>query len=474
MQNNRYRYLLLLMDLIGIVASFRLAFFIRYETGLFGEGIYHEPFEFYVYGIVMSIGVWILLYFSLDLDRIQGPQDITIAGSNFVTAIIIFFATVLAGAFLAKTFYSRLLLVFFFGLIVLVLLGTRLTMRAWLKNLKDRGIGMRRVVIVGRSELARELGERIHKHQELQYDLVGFLYPAKVRSNGETPNGAAWGSKDLAGELRRRNIQEVIFTVPIRRDTEILEFIASCQKEKIQVKLIPEYYELHQHQIRSLDIDGIPLFELRETSMAPVFEVFKTAMDLLLGSVLFLVFLPVMAVVGLLLYIASGGRVIEREERIGRGGRPFLMYRFDIRPLAPSPAGGEFTWRNRLGRFLHRYSFSELPQLWNVLKGDMSIVGPRPETGDRVRHYSAWHQRRLQFKPGMTGLAQVKGLRGFDSTDLKTKYDLEYAANYTPLLDITLILATLGTLFMRRKGLHIEFEMNAEKVTGGALRPKSV
>jgi lipopolysaccharide/colanic/teichoic acid biosynthesis glycosyltransferase len=127
------------------------------------------------------------------------------------------------------------------------------------------------------------------------------------------------------------------------------------------------------------------------------------------------------------------------------------MYRFNVsagdEPLLPNSRN----WKVRFCRFLHHYSFSELPQLWNVLKGDMGIVGPRPETPERVRHYSAWHMRRLRVKPGITGLAQVRGLRGFDSSDLKTKYDLEYVATFSLLMDLTLMAATINTLLRRRK-----------------------
>ncbi|MGH9432950.1 MAG: sugar transferase, partial [Terriglobia bacterium] len=142
---------------------------------------------------------------------------------------------------------------------------------------------------------------------------------------------------------------------------------------------------------------------------------------------------------------------IKREVRIGLGGKPFSLYRFDLSVVEDAVPGTGESLYFRFARLVLRYSGSELPQLWNVLKGDMSLVGPRPESPERVRHYSVWHQRRLQLKPGITGLAQVKGLRGPDSSDLKTKYDLEYAANYSPIIDLALVLATTNTLIARRR-----------------------
>jgi lipopolysaccharide/colanic/teichoic acid biosynthesis glycosyltransferase len=310
---------------------------------------------------------------------------------------------------------------------------------------------VRRVVIVGQSDIARELGNRIRQHQELNYELLGFLNPTAQRGQASPPNPEQTSSEEIARELAIMKVDELIFTTPIRRETAILEFIVTCQKLGIQVKLIPEYYDLHTKQIASSSIDGIPILELREAALDPLSSTLKLLLDYSAATILVILFSPAIFLISLLLAVFSKGHFLWRETRIGMGGRPFVMFRFNVsaadEPLLPNSGN----WKVRFCRFLHRYSLSELPQLWNVLRGDMGIVGPRPETPERVRRYSAWHRRRLQVKPGITGLAQVRGLRGFDSSDLKTKYDLEYVATFSLLMDLTLMVATINTLLRRRK-----------------------
>jgi len=357
----------------------------------------------------------------------------------------------LAGSYLARTYYSRLLLIFLSGLLVSFLFLTRFLHLSIMRALRKYGIGLRRVVIVGQSELARELANRIRNRRELNYEFAGFLFPTISRSDVKFPHAASGPSEDVATELALRKVHELLFAIPVRRDTETLEFIAACQKRGITVKLVPEYYQLHTNQIQSFSIDGIPVLELKEISLEPPYQLLKLFLDYALGVPLAVISLPFIVAIGVVLVCVRHGKVFTGDARIGLHGRPFVLYQFNVetgRTLAP---GEERSWGVRFCNFLLRYSLSELPQLWNVLKGDMSLVGPRPERWERVRYYSAWHKRRLQLKPGITGLAQVNGLRGSDSSDKKTKYDLEYAANFSPFLDIALMLATMATVLRRRK-----------------------
>jgi lipopolysaccharide/colanic/teichoic acid biosynthesis glycosyltransferase len=404
--------------------------------------------------IMLALGAWILLFHAFQLDSCDVlGWDLPLAISRILTGLLALTVVLLAGSYMAKAYYSRLVLAFFPPLLGLLLLANRLAYQFLLQQLREYGVGVRKVAIVGQSDLARELGRRIVAHKELNYELAGYIYPTLNRNHFHEPatHLETGGSEEMARALANRNVDELIFTTPLRRDTGVLEFVAHCQKQGLQVKLIPEYYDLHTQQIESRSIDGIPIFELREISLDPSAHFLKATIDYSIAFVLFILFLPLMAAIGALLGVLGTGPIVRRERRVGFHGHPFLMYRFDLSAADTRPSTPAQSRKARFCRFLHRYSLSELPQLWNVLKGDMSIVGPRPETPDRVRHYSEWHMRRLQVKPGITGLAQVRGLRGFDSSDLKTKQDLEYVATFSPILDLTLIVATLGTLVRRRK-----------------------
>jgi lipopolysaccharide/colanic/teichoic acid biosynthesis glycosyltransferase len=501
------KYFLLIADLAAIVLAFRIAYFLRYESGLFrylSARLPTPPFAAYDYAIMLSLGTWILIFLLYGAHHFPGLGESPFAAAKLITASAFLIASLLAGMYLARAYYSRLLFVFLSILVLCFLLATRVIYQVLLKHLRKYGVGLRRVVIVGHSELAAELAERIERRLDLHYQLVGYLAPAagRVQENGHAKNGGSEPllseSETMARELAARDVDELLFAIPIRRKTETLEFIAHCQRMGIVIKCVPEYYDLHTSHIESFSIDGIPILEMKETSLHPSHRVAKRIIDLVLAVCLLPVVIPTAVLVSLALYLGSR-RVVKRETRIGLDGKPFTLYRFDVDPpsgrheadnasgyglgggvvapascrpgdsLVPSSrqeqsdgAAGFFNvgvrgaaaaparWCARVARFLDRYSLSELPQIWNVIKGDMSFVGPQPESPERVRHYSAWHKRRLQIKPGITGLAQVKGLRENDSSDLKTKFDLEYAANYTPLVDLALVLATFSTLISRR------------------------
>lgn len=450
MRLNLLKYGLLFVDLLTIVVSFRLVYFFRYESGWVGSTEGRLPFGAYWVAIFLALGVWILLFHAMGLDRFRAGLNISFEIAHFTLAFIILIGSLLAGSYLAQIYYSRLLLLLLSALLFVHLLGVRVCYLASLKGLRRYGLGIHRIVIVGQSDLARELGDRIQQHPELCCELVGFLFPVGNRTQQTAPSTAVGGSEEIARQLLEKKIDELIFAVPVRRESEVLEFIAYCQKLGIAIRLVPEYYELHTSQISSFSIDGIPLLELKEPSLRPPNQFLKSLTDYLVASLLLLLFSPLLVLIGLTLYLGSG-KIVSREVRVGRGEIRFGMYRFNIGLAETASAGEDRSWIVAFCRLLHRYSLSELPQLFNVLRGEMSVVGPRPETLERVRHYSAWHRRRLQLKPGITGLAQIKGLRGVDSSDLKTKYDLEYAANPSLLLDFTLLLSTIGTLLKRGK-----------------------
>jgi exopolysaccharide biosynthesis polyprenyl glycosylphosphotransferase len=463
MKGQRAKYLLLFGDLAAIALAFRVAYFLRYESGLFASlsRLPTPPFAAYDYAIMLSLGTWILIFLLYGANHFPGLGESPLAAAKLITASVFLTASLLAGMYLAKAFYSRLLLLFLAVLVLVFLLVTRALYQILLKRLRKYGVGLRRVVIVGHSDLAAELAERIERRLDLHYELVGYLAPAggRLQENGHTRTAAGEPllseSESMARELAARNVDELLFAIPIRRKTETLEFIAHCQRIGITIKCVPEYYDLHTSHIESFSIDGIPILEMKETSLHPSHRVAKRIIDLILAACLLPLVAPLAGLISSLLRLGSRP-VIRRETRIGLDGRPFTLYRFDTgsceADVAEAPAGPvrPVGWPARLAKFLDRYSLSELPQVWNVIKGDMSFVGPQPESPERVRHYSAWHRRRLQIKPGITGLAQVRGLREKDSSDLKTKFDLEYAANYTPLVDLALMLATFSTLVSRR------------------------
>jgi FlaA1/EpsC-like NDP-sugar epimerase len=253
MKGKLTKYLLLLADLAAIVLAFRVAYFLRYETGFFRSlsQLPTPPFAAYDYAIMLSLGTWVLIFLLYGANHFPALGQSPLAGAKLITASVFLIGSLLAGMYLAKAFYSRLLLLFLSVLVLLFLVATRAFYQILLKRLRKYGLGVRRVVIVGHSELASELAGRIEKRLDLHYELVGYLAPTagRIQDNGHAASGGGEPvlseSESMARGLAALNVDELLFAIPIRRQTETLEFIAHCQKVGITIKCVPEYYDLH-------------------------------------------------------------------------------------------------------------------------------------------------------------------------------------------------------------------------------------
>jgi lipopolysaccharide/colanic/teichoic acid biosynthesis glycosyltransferase len=182
------------------------------------------------------------------------------------------------------------------------------------------------------------------------------------------------------------------------------------------------------------------VLSLQEHNPPAISFVLKRAIDVVMSLGILVFVFPLFLFAALLVY-SKKGRAFRGELRCGNGGIPFWMYRLNVERHSTS--------RERYERLLVRWSLTELPQLWNVLRGDMSLVGPRPESPERVKYYSEWQRQRLKVRAGVTGLAQVHGLRDQHSSEDKARFDLQYIFNWSPLFDLSLILQTVWTLLSR-------------------------
>jgi lipopolysaccharide/colanic/teichoic acid biosynthesis glycosyltransferase len=235
-------------------------------------------------------------------------------------------------------------------------------------------------------------------------------------------------------------VDEVILTVPEPGLPEILDVATTCREAGLAVSLVPQPYTLYLSKPELVDLDGLPLLQWEGSAAARANPHWKRALDLAFAACLLPLAMAAIAPAALLLKLRKG-KSFRRELRCGQRGQTFWMYRLNSDRHATGLPVHEF--------FMQRSSLTELPQLLNVFRGEMSLVGPRPEGPERMRHYSDWHQLRLSVKPGMTGLAQVHGLREHSSSEDKTRYDLQYILHRSPFQDISLLLQTLWTITPR-------------------------
>lgn len=444
MMSRSLHFVVLIADLFWILVSVFFAYIIRY--GLVTPNAAGRPsYVQYSLVAVLALGVWSALYMGMKLDGFSGGWDLPGILSQVLTGVLLLMSIMLSTAFLARQLYSRLVL-FYFGCLLLVgFVGIRILMRFVIAS-RSRNGAQRRVVIIGNDRMARELANKIGRHPELMKTVVGFLRastdPPTGSSNQTIPSAAAPTTNTLGVVelLRQQGVEEVIVAHPRASISEIQKLIHLCRLARLKVSLVPQGYELYLSKASFLDVGGLPVLSLEERSPNPIFLTLKRITDVVFASLLILVVSPIVVLSAIRL-IASGQRPFKREPRCGLNGKVFSMWRINVDRDANDLIG--------LRRWLARLSLTELPQLWNVLRGDMSLVGPRPESPERVKHYSEWQSQRLNVKPGLTGLAQTHGLREQHTSEDKARFDLQYILRWSLFLDLSLLLQTLWTVAIR-------------------------
>lgn len=432
---------ILIFDLLWSVLAMAGALMLRYGADLSRVEVHllaiHASF------LAAAWGVWTLLSLSLVLDGFEGGWRLSAVISQLLLAVGALTAVLLAGGYLFRSYLSRLALVSFCMLLFVGFVLIRVVIYLLLRAGSQNGAA-RRIVIVGRGRMVRELERKIRRHPEMLSRVVGFLSPDDGTSEAEFSAGHAAAvniaSVDVLDLLCTHRVDELVLVLPGCAPPELLSLAAQCRERGIRVSLVPQLYELYRSRPNLIDLDGLPVVQLGLPMIASN-SAWKRPLDLLLGLVFLLAAVPVLLPTAFLLRVLKG-RAFRREVRCGLEGRSFGMLRLNI-----DRASSERSWFERL---LREFSFTEAPQLWNVLCGDMSLVGPRPESPERVCRYSDWQRQRLMVKPGITGLAQVHGLREHHSSEEKTRFDLQYLLNSSPWTDLSLLLQTVWTLAFRR------------------------
>ena len=246
---------------------------------------------------------------------------------------------------------------------------------------------------------------------------------------------------------------------------EILSVMATCQERAIRFSMVPNLFNVLTSRIQVRDIAGVPIFVLDERIFLRSSRILKRSIDLLIGGISTLLASPVILIVGVLIKLDSRGPIVLAQTRIGKGARPFTVYKFrsmrvDAEALRDSledlneSQGPLFKMRRdpritRVGRVIRKLSIDELPQLINVFKGEMSLVGPRPPLPSEVDLYESWQRKRFEVLPGITGLAQISG-RSDLSFDETLRFDFFYIENWSPLMDVKIMLKTLPGVVLGR------------------------
>lgn len=343
--------------------------------------------------------------------------------------------------------FSRITVVISFPIIMLAMTASRFASFKYIQALHRKGIGNRNVLIYGAGECGQKLQSKFMLVPTLGLNLVGFVADSVSRVGEVIERNRVLGSfDDLAQVVGEYKVSEIFIALPDHSEERVMDVLAECDRIGVRYHVVPRFYHLLSYNIRIESLDSIPLITRSERRTNVFGSIAKRLLDLLGSTVALLVGLPIFVVASALIRKESAGPAFFIQERIGRDGKPFRMYKFrtmhqHMSGDAPTPNSPYDPRITKIGRFLRRYSLDELPQFINVFLGDMSLVGPRPEMKFIVDDYGAVERERLRVKPGITGLWQISYARQQQIHD-NLDYDLYYIEHQSILLDMVIIALT--------------------------------
>lgn len=459
-----YAISLMILDALLICVSFVIAYQLRLTIDWPDPLLNFVPLERYlgllliqVFCIILALFFYRQYYIPRAASRVDQIYFIFTAVSIGVLISIAVYTFIFKNDPLILDYPRAMVLYSWMFSIILLIIGRVLhqLIRSWL--LATRGIGKDRLLVVGSGEMAKIVLQRVLWSPNLGYDLIGIVNGSE--SHGEILGVPILGEPPaLANIINKYKIDEVLIAMPEKGHRETVKILSYCETEKVTIKIFPDVFEYVTSQATIDDLGGLPLLSVRDNAMRGYLLIFKRLIDFIGAFIGLIIVSPLMLLTAIAIKLESPGPVFFIQERMGLDGHPFKMIKFRSMRKDAEKDGPGWTTDNdprqtKLGSLLRRFELDELPNLINVLLGEMSLVGPRPEQAHYVAQFRQTvpkYMARHRERGGMTGWAQVNGLRGDTSIDERTKYDLWYSANWSILLDIKIILRTMWQIVERK------------------------
>jgi Undecaprenyl-phosphate glucose phosphotransferase len=448
------------------VSAFIIGYALRFYTGLIPIRYGLPPLQQYI-NLLPFIAAVVPLGFHL-----QGLYRLRRGRSRVDDFFAVFVGTILAVVFgIIATTYTQIYFatataretgafqvsqpvwVIFLVLNVALTFATRELMREILERRWRAGIGLKRILIAGAGDLGRLIADKILEHRELGYQIVGFVDDRAAGDHLGYRGLPLLGTLEEAPEITSREaIDHLYVALPPDQHMRMLELLERTSREMVDVKVVPDLLQVIALRARLEDLDGVPIINVNDVPLQGINSFVKRIIDVGISAAALVVFAIPLALISLAVKLTSRGPVFYRQERMGLDGKSFTIVKFrsmfenaedETGPVWAKPADPRVT---RFGKFLRRSNLDELPQLWNVLRGDMSIVGPRPERPHFVaqfKHKIPQYMLRHKVKAGLTGWAQVNGWRGNTPLEKRIEYDLYYIENWSVRLDLKIMWLTL-------------------------------
>lgn len=462
------------LDVASLWAAFWLAYQVRYglEVGGLVLDNWRQDFSTFAPAAWTAVLLLLVIFPARGIYSVRARKSLLDDARNVFGGYAMVMAGVILFAFFTSFSPSRLVFVYVMIFGIIFMLGHRALASKLRTRLHRSGVAVDRVLIVGDGENARRLMQSMLGQAGWGYSLVGYVADASDgdRINVGTENGVLTcprlGQSDDVGLLvKRYHVDEVVIIGNGRSTEQVSRIVEQCRESVVQFRIVPDLLQISMDRVDISEINGIPTIGVRDASIKGWNAFLKRLMDVAISGVGLLFLAIPMAIVAWMIKRDSDGPVFYTQTRVGQYGQPFTMIKFRCMvtnadqmwtELVQTVGGDGRIFKDpndprltKIGKYLRKLSLDELPQLINVLRGDMSIVGPRPPLPKEVAVYEDWHKQRLLVRPGLTGLWQVNG-RSDLSFDEMIRLDLYYAENWSPWLDIKVLLRTVPAVLLGR------------------------
>ncbi len=453
--------LTILSDCVCIILAYLISFWFRFESNLISfADPYIPPLKDYLVLAFITLPLWIMFFHRNRLYNMK--RNVFIADEFFtvIKSVSIAVVIIMGILFFYRTLtYSRIVLVFvWISSIALITI-----LRYWLlkleKTLHTKGIGVVNAAIIGNNEMASKIYEKLKRDKFVGYNIVGF-FSYENNENVIDENLNLGDYSQLPNIVRKYNIEKLIISISSNEHEFLINILKITEGLNIELMLAPDFIEMITSTLKLEEVDGIPFMKIKSVPMTIWNRLSKRTFDIVVSLFILLVISPVMILVSIMIKLTSKGPLFYEQERISLDNQKFMMLKFRSMRTDAEKDGPQMTMKyddryTSIGKVLRKYSLDELPQFINVLKGDMSIVGPRPEREyfiSIMKNSIHKYLERHRMKCGITGWAQVNGLRG-TNTPLQTRidYDLYYIENWSIAFDMKIIFKTVKEMFFSKE-----------------------
>jgi exopolysaccharide biosynthesis polyprenyl glycosylphosphotransferase len=462
-QARQFSKVAMVMDALMVLLSFRVAYQLRTEWGL----PLHEINDYYwIFLFIFPAGYYLFTHYDLYSSLRTRPLPeilfsllkVHLFGGIIIAAVIYL---------VEPQGVSRWLFSLFLVFSYLFLAVEKITVKLLLGCLRSRGLNLRYMLIAGTGKKSEKFARYVHDHAEWGLRIKGFLM-----GEGDTPKESIHGYpvlgllENLVDVCKADTIDEVVFCLENESVAKIEHYLEELEELGITVRMALDFYELQQSKREVSLLHGeIPIMTFHRKGFDANMLLLKRCLDVAGALVGLTITAGLSPFIALAIRIESPGPILFGQKRVGQNGRLFTCWKFRSMFADAEERKRELMTRNevrgamfkmkddprvtKVGKFLRKASLDELPQFWNVLYGEMSLVGTRPPTPDEVARYENWQRRRISIKPGVTGLWQVSGRNQIKDFDEIVRLDLQYIDNWSLLFDIRIILRTVKVVFLR-------------------------